>query len=247
MASSSEVGGVIVERGRDHRRSPPWWAHRTSLRRLCQGWRGASSLRGPTKSMGSASAAVRDAVQRRVEPAGALRAALAPPRAGGGRAGAAVSDRHPATRADAPGVIDLIGRVFVEYGWIWDSANEVPDLIRWTPHYEPPEGAFFVVREGAHRRVGRRRSCRTTAPPSCTGSISIPRARAAAWATRWSRRSSGGAGTAGSRDSCCGRTRASRTRTGSIYVTASARPASGCCRRTSTRRGSTISSESSET
>jgi putative acetyltransferase len=56
----------------------------------------------------------------------------------------------PATRADAPGVIDLIGRVFVEYGWIWDPATEVPDLLRWTP-YEPPHGAFFVVREG--RRV----------------------------------------------------------------------------------------------
>jgi len=56
----------------------------------------------------------------------------------------------PATRADAPGVIELIGRVFVEYGWIWDPAAEVPDLLRWTP-YEPPHGAFFVVRED--RRV----------------------------------------------------------------------------------------------
>ena len=56
----------------------------------------------------------------------------------------------PATRGDAPGVIDLIGRVFVEYGWIWDPATEVPDLLRWTP-YEPPHGAFFVVRED--RRV----------------------------------------------------------------------------------------------
>lgn len=52
----------------------------------------------------------------------------------------------PATRADAPGVIDLIGRVFAEYGWIWDPAVEVPDLLRWTPHYEPPHGAFFVIR-----------------------------------------------------------------------------------------------------
>ena len=50
-----------------------------------------------------------------------------------------------ATRADAPGVIDLIGRVFVEYGWIWDPATEVPDLLRWTP-YEPPHGGFFVIR-----------------------------------------------------------------------------------------------------
>ena len=59
----------------------------------------------------------------------------------------------PATSADAPGVIDLIGRVFVEYGWIWEPATEVPDLLRWTPHYEPPHGAFFVVREG-ERIVG---------------------------------------------------------------------------------------------
>jgi putative acetyltransferase len=58
----------------------------------------------------------------------------------------------PAMRADAPGVIELIGRVFVEYGWIWDPAAEVPDLLRWTP-YEPPHGAFFVVRE-AGRVVG---------------------------------------------------------------------------------------------
>jgi GNAT superfamily N-acetyltransferase len=52
----------------------------------------------------------------------------------------------PATRADAAGVIDLIGRVFVEYGWIWDPAVEVPDLLRWAPHYEPPHGAFWVIR-----------------------------------------------------------------------------------------------------
>ena len=53
----------------------------------------------------------------------------------------------PATWADAPGVIDLIRRVFVEYGWIWDQAAEVPDLLRWTPRYEPPHGAFYVIRE----------------------------------------------------------------------------------------------------
>ena len=55
----------------------------------------------------------------------------------------------PATRADAPGVIDLIGRVFAEYGWIWDPATEVPDLLRWAPHYAPPHGAFFVIRGDA--------------------------------------------------------------------------------------------------
>jgi putative acetyltransferase len=55
----------------------------------------------------------------------------------------------PATRADAQGVIDLIGRVFGEYGWIWDPVIEVPDLLRWTP-YEPPHGAFFVIRDERH-------------------------------------------------------------------------------------------------
>ena len=58
-----------------------------------------------------------------------------------------------ATRVDAAGVIDLIGRVFAEYGWIWVPATEVPDLMHWTPHYEAPRGAFFVVREG-ERVVG---------------------------------------------------------------------------------------------
>lgn len=51
----------------------------------------------------------------------------------------------PATRGDAPGVIELIGRVFVEYGWIWEPSVEVPDLLRWTS-YEPPRGAFWVIR-----------------------------------------------------------------------------------------------------
>lgn len=59
----------------------------------------------------------------------------------------------PATRADAAEVIALIGRVFAEYGWIWDPPTEVPDLLRWTPHYEAPHGAFFVVRDG-ERLVG---------------------------------------------------------------------------------------------
>jgi putative acetyltransferase len=52
----------------------------------------------------------------------------------------------PASRADAPGVIELIRRVFVEYGWTWQEATEVPDLLRWSPHYEPPHGAFWVIR-----------------------------------------------------------------------------------------------------
>jgi GNAT superfamily N-acetyltransferase len=54
----------------------------------------------------------------------------------------------PGTRADVPAVIDLIGRVFVEYGLIFDPPVEVADLFAFASHYEPPRGAFFVVREG---------------------------------------------------------------------------------------------------
>jgi len=55
----------------------------------------------------------------------------------------------PATRADAPGVIELIGRVYAEYGFIYDPRVEVPDLLRFEQHYEAPRGAFFIVREGS--------------------------------------------------------------------------------------------------
>lgn len=51
-----------------------------------------------------------------------------------------------ATRADATGVIALVGRVFAEYGFVYNAAVEVPDLFRFEHHYEPPQGAFFVVR-----------------------------------------------------------------------------------------------------
>ena len=51
-----------------------------------------------------------------------------------------------ATPADAAGVIALIGRVFAEYGFVYDPAVEVADLLRFRAHYEPPRGAFFVVR-----------------------------------------------------------------------------------------------------
>jgi GNAT superfamily N-acetyltransferase len=54
----------------------------------------------------------------------------------------------PATRADTEGVIALIGRVYAEYGFIYDPPTEVPDLLRFEAHYEPPRGAFFVVRHG---------------------------------------------------------------------------------------------------
>ena len=56
---------------------------------------------------------------------------------------------RPATREDTPGVIALIGRVFMEYGWIWDAPTEVPDLLDFDAHYAPPRGAFWVVIDGA--------------------------------------------------------------------------------------------------
>ena len=52
-----------------------------------------------------------------------------------------------ATRGDAPAVVALIGRVFVEYGWIWDPPTEVPDLLNFDAHYAVPHGAFWVVVE----------------------------------------------------------------------------------------------------
>ena len=54
----------------------------------------------------------------------------------------------PATRDDAPGVIDLIGRVYAEYNFVYDPRVEVPDLYGFDDHYAAPHGGFFVVREG---------------------------------------------------------------------------------------------------
>jgi putative acetyltransferase len=53
----------------------------------------------------------------------------------------------PATAADVPAVMLLIGRVFAEYGLLLMPAFEVPDLLRFNAHYVPPQGAFWVVRE----------------------------------------------------------------------------------------------------
>jgi len=59
----------------------------------------------------------------------------------------------PATAADVPGVAALIGRVYAEYGFVYDPRVEVPDLFDFDAHYAPPRGAFFVVR-GAQTIVG---------------------------------------------------------------------------------------------
>lgn len=55
---------------------------------------------------------------------------------------------EPADARDTPGVIRLIGRVFEEYGFVFDPAQEVPDLLAFDRHYAPPGGGFFVVRHG---------------------------------------------------------------------------------------------------
>ena len=59
----------------------------------------------------------------------------------------------PASRADVPGVVDLVGRVYAEYGFVYDPVREVPDLLDFEAHYGPPDGAFFVARQGT-RIVG---------------------------------------------------------------------------------------------
>ncbi|MCI0547873.1 MAG: GNAT family N-acetyltransferase [Candidatus Rokubacteria bacterium] len=50
-------------------------------------------------------------------------------------------------------MIALIGRVFEEYGFVYEPAVEVPDLLALERHYAPPRGAFWVVRD-ADRIVG---------------------------------------------------------------------------------------------
>ncbi len=44
-------------------------------------------------------------------------------------------------------MIRLIGRVYDEYGFIFEPADEVPDLLAFTGHYVAPHGAFFVIRQ----------------------------------------------------------------------------------------------------
>ena len=54
---------------------------------------------------------------------------------------------EPAGPRDAPEVIRLIGRVFDEYGFVWDPGTEVPDLLAFERHYAAPRGGFWVVRQ----------------------------------------------------------------------------------------------------
>jgi GNAT superfamily N-acetyltransferase len=59
----------------------------------------------------------------------------------------------PASAEDVPGVVALIGRVYAEYGFVYEPRVEVPDLFDFDAHYAPPRGGFFVVR-AAHVIVG---------------------------------------------------------------------------------------------
>jgi len=43
-------------------------------------------------------------------------------------------------------VVALIGRVFVEYGWVFYPAQELADLFAFERHYSAPHGALWVVR-----------------------------------------------------------------------------------------------------
>ena len=54
---------------------------------------------------------------------------------------------EPATSADAPAVIDLIGRVFEEYAFVFDPAVELPDLFAFDRHYGTAQAAFYVARQ----------------------------------------------------------------------------------------------------
>jgi putative acetyltransferase len=54
----------------------------------------------------------------------------------------------PPAADEVPAVIALIGRVYAEYGFVYEPATEVPDLLAFARTYAPPRGAFFVVRDG---------------------------------------------------------------------------------------------------
>src|SRR5262245_20124301 len=53
---------------------------------------------------------------------------------------------EPARAADVPDVINLIGRVFDAYDFLWNPLVEVPDLLDFDRHYHGAAGAFWVAR-----------------------------------------------------------------------------------------------------
>jgi GNAT superfamily N-acetyltransferase len=54
---------------------------------------------------------------------------------------------EPASPVDVPAVIRLIGRVYEEYGFIFEPAAELPDLLAFIHHYVTPRGTFFIIRQ----------------------------------------------------------------------------------------------------
>lgn len=60
----------------------------------------------------------------------------------------------PAGPAEAPAVIELIHRVFDEYGFIWAPEEEFWDLLGEEFPYAEPRGALWVARDAAGRIVG---------------------------------------------------------------------------------------------
>src|SRR5215471_13287326 len=74
-----------------------------------------------------------------------------------------------ASAADVDGVIALIGRVFAEYGFIFDAAVEVPDLHAFAAHYAPPRLVLwsdtrFDLAHRLYERMGFRRTGERTLP-----------------------------------------------------------------------------------
>ena len=61
---------------------------------------------------------------------------------------------EPAGADDAAEVIELIHRVFDEYGFIWDPEDEFWDLLADEFPYLAPRGAMWVSRDAAGRVVG---------------------------------------------------------------------------------------------
>ena len=61
---------------------------------------------------------------------------------------------EPAGPAEAAQVIELIHRVFDEYGFIWDPEEEFWDLLGDDFPYSEPRGALWVARDSERRIVG---------------------------------------------------------------------------------------------
>lgn len=61
---------------------------------------------------------------------------------------------RPAGERDAPAVIDLIHRVFDEYGFIWDPEDEFWDLLADDFPYAAPRGAIWTAHDSGGAVVG---------------------------------------------------------------------------------------------